>query len=139
MNYTENYQLPQWEETDRVLMADFNAMTAKLEAGLSELLAGLPKLATGTYAGTGEYGASHPNTLTFDFKPYVLLCYNRSSYSTPALFIRGEERYLADYGNSYAEMLLTWGENSVSWYNTEDEHRQLNYESATYRYLAFGW
>ena len=35
MNYTENYQLPQWEENDRILMADFNAMTQKIEAGLT--------------------------------------------------------------------------------------------------------
>ena len=31
MNYTENYQLPQWEETDRVLMADFNAAVAAVK------------------------------------------------------------------------------------------------------------
>lgn len=31
MNYTENYQLNQWEETDRVLMEDFNADNQKIE------------------------------------------------------------------------------------------------------------
>ena len=34
MNYTENYQLNQWEQTDRVLMEDFNADNAKLDAAL---------------------------------------------------------------------------------------------------------
>lgn len=34
MNYTENYQLPQWEETDRVLMEDFNDAMAKVDAGM---------------------------------------------------------------------------------------------------------
>ena len=34
MNYTENYQLNQWEQTDRVLMDDFNADNAKLDAAL---------------------------------------------------------------------------------------------------------
>ena len=28
MNYTTNYHLPQWVETDRILMDDFNDMTA---------------------------------------------------------------------------------------------------------------
>ena len=35
MHYTTNYQLPQWEAADRILMRDFNDMTAKIEAGLT--------------------------------------------------------------------------------------------------------
>lgn len=34
MNYTENYQLNQWEKSDRVLMEDFNADNAKLDTAL---------------------------------------------------------------------------------------------------------
>lgn len=34
MNYTENYHLPQWEETDRVMRTDFNQMCADIESGL---------------------------------------------------------------------------------------------------------
>ena len=37
MNYTQHYQLPQWVETDRIMMDDFNDMTAKLDSGLAEL------------------------------------------------------------------------------------------------------
>ena len=36
MNYTENYHLPQWVKSDRVLMEDFNRMCADIEAGLSQ-------------------------------------------------------------------------------------------------------
>ena len=36
MNYTQNYQLPQWVETDRILMEDFNDMTEKLDAALGD-------------------------------------------------------------------------------------------------------
>ena len=35
MNYTENYHLPQWDETDRILRKDFNQMCANIETGLS--------------------------------------------------------------------------------------------------------
>ena len=35
MNYTENYHLPQWEETDRIMRTDFNQMCADMEAGLN--------------------------------------------------------------------------------------------------------
>ena len=34
MNYTENYQLPQWVESDRVLMDDFNNAMRKIEGGI---------------------------------------------------------------------------------------------------------
>ncbi len=36
MNYTENYHLPQWEETDRIMRVDFNQMCADMEAGLTK-------------------------------------------------------------------------------------------------------
>ena len=35
MNYTNNYHLPQWEKTDRVLMDDFNQAMSRLEEGLN--------------------------------------------------------------------------------------------------------
>jgi ElaB/YqjD/DUF883 family membrane-anchored ribosome-binding protein len=34
MNYTKNYHLPQWDENDRVMRADFNQMCADMENGL---------------------------------------------------------------------------------------------------------
>ncbi len=36
MNYTQNYQLPQWVTTDRVLMADFNDAMAKTDAAIEK-------------------------------------------------------------------------------------------------------
>ena len=36
MKYTENYHLPQWDESDRVLRTDFNQMCADMEAGLGK-------------------------------------------------------------------------------------------------------
>lgn len=35
MNYTENYHLPQWEETDRIMRADFNEAMSNLDSGLT--------------------------------------------------------------------------------------------------------
>ena len=35
MNYTEKYHLPQWAESDRILMTDFNQMCADIEAGIT--------------------------------------------------------------------------------------------------------
>ena len=36
MNYTENYHLPQWVKSDRIMMEDFNAAMAEIESGLTE-------------------------------------------------------------------------------------------------------
>lgn len=35
MNYTENYHLPQWVKTDRIMMEDFNAAMSNIENGLA--------------------------------------------------------------------------------------------------------
>lgn len=43
-NYTEKYELCQWEETDAVLRTDFNEDNAKIEAAL----AGLEKIKQAT-------------------------------------------------------------------------------------------
>ena len=37
MNYTQNYQLPQWVAADRVLMDDFNDAMDKIDEGLTEV------------------------------------------------------------------------------------------------------
>ena len=37
MNKTENYQLNQWEKTDRIMMEDFNGDNAKIDAALKAL------------------------------------------------------------------------------------------------------
>ena len=54
MHYTTNYQLPQWEAADRILMRDFNDMTAKIEAGLTGVNSAIPKIVAGSYTGNGE-------------------------------------------------------------------------------------
>lgn len=35
MNYTNNYHLPQWEKSDKIKMADFNAAMGSIETGLT--------------------------------------------------------------------------------------------------------
>ena len=35
MEYTTNYHLPQWVESDRIMMGDFNQMCSDMEAGLT--------------------------------------------------------------------------------------------------------
>ena len=53
MNYTQNYQLPQWEKTDRIMMDDFNDAMSAIEAGLKELDTQKAHIIAGTYTGDG--------------------------------------------------------------------------------------
>ena len=52
MQKTTNYQLPRWEKTDRILMDDFNGMTAALAAK------GNCRIQAGSYTGTVTFEVS---------------------------------------------------------------------------------
>lgn len=101
-----------------------------------------PKIETGSYVGTGTYGASNPNTLTFGFKPkMVIISVNGTSTYGGAIFMYGQTRssytgVAYNVETSYMP-ILTWNENSVSWYSTHRAYYQLN-ETYTYNYLAIG-
>ena len=147
MNYTQHYQLPQWVETDRIMMSDFNDMTAKLDTGLAAAAQGNCRIVTGSYVGTGTYGSEHPNTLTFTFQPRVIFLdtYADESYnSIPEYYIlfQGAPRFVTPGGNSRNALL--WNENMVSWYYTgraddsDGPERQLNISGRTYHYITIG-
>ena len=68
MKRTQHYQLSQWEKSDKVLMEDFNADNAKIDAAIraeadtraaavravNEALREKIKMAAGTYTGDGQ-------------------------------------------------------------------------------------
>ena len=92
MNYTENYQLPQWEENDRVLMADFNAAMSSIEAAI---LSGIAKAKTFPACVTGGYeGTGAAVTVELGFCPsfLVIIPINKTgSYSSDTLCLMGTE------------------------------------------------
>ena len=76
MNKTANYQLSQWAKSDRVLMEDFNADNAKIDAGIraaethiDQVAATVPKVAVGTYTGNGAARQS----ISVGFRPKAVL------------------------------------------------------------------
>ena len=93
MNYTTNYHLPQWVETDRIMMEDFNQAMADIEEGMSNnaqaaetaqaaaataqasadavadaYTPGNKPYVVGSYTGTGEAA-----TITLGFRPSFLI------------------------------------------------------------------
>ena len=67
MQKTTNYQLPRWEKTDRILMDDFNGMTAALAAK------GNCRIQAGSYTGTWTWGEDGKNTIACSGVPLLLL------------------------------------------------------------------
>ena len=87
MNYTTNYHLPQWVETDRIQMEDFNQAMADIDEGLTAgntsdeqiraiLASGLTP--EGKVMESGRFTiqpstAANTVMVTFDFAPQVVL------------------------------------------------------------------
>ena len=100
--------------------------------------AGNVRIVTGTYVGTGTYGKSHLNSLSFDGtllrisiakqddNENLYRCTLDASSPIPSVL----------YGTIYYSLYCTWTDNKVTWYQTENAERQFNKSGATYRYFA---
>ena len=125
----------------------------------AETLEAAPKIATGSYTGTGTYGSSNPNSLTFDFEPKMVWIYQRVQNEVNELrnFNVSDKVYLhsvstdtltntftkyrgpADNNgnaNSYAKK--SEDGKTISWYNSGDATSQMNANYYDYYYIAFG-
>lgn len=121
------------------------------------------KIETGSYKGTGTYGASDPNILSFSFAPKFVWIYARrqdnseimavnnsygSSSSTtaqgfliPELLTTSYQQKVAPFNegegyNGYAKKSADG--KTLYWYHTINEVKQLNYNQYTYFYIALG-
>ena len=146
MTKTTNYQLNQWAKSDRVMMDDFNADNLKVDsalAALGEAIAAAPKIAVGSYTGSGSCGASSPRTLTFAFQPKIVIVVENSwDYLKAGTALISGQSLSAGIGggtNSGACLSLTvsWSGNSVTWYGPSAE-KQLDIENCEYFYCAVG-
>lgn len=109
---------------------------------LGNLLLKLPlssvQIATGSYVGTGKYGSSNPNSLTFDFDAKAVFV--NSNNGGFAVFVKGTSKnYVASSDSNYplSENSLSWPENSVKWWS-ETVEDQLNESGTKYYYTAIG-
>ena len=96
-----------------------------------------PKIATGSYVGTGKYGASNPNTLTFDFEPKLVLCANNLfDYAGTNQF--GFMWFGQDGGQAQGSKIFSLSGNTLSWYHNTSASNQANQSGATFKYVAIG-
>lgn len=96
---------------------------------------GACKIETGSYTGTGTYGSSNPNILTFSFSPKFVLIHDGADSSTSynnhiAVAVRGSTILSSSDEIGSGSNHLTWGDKSISWYYSGtgggNEYYQLN-------------
>ena len=104
---------------------------------------------TGSYVGTGTFGPDNPNTLTFPFKPDILIIqkrYQEPSANTNLSFaiISAESGFATNQflngknPNGFFTLWVTSTENSISWYAGPSAGAQQNGQNISYYYTAIG-
>lgn len=153
-DYTEHYQLHQWQPQDPFLRTDFNEDLQKIDNTLRQLAdtaatqgeelnqRGNCTIVSGNYIGTGTTGESGSCSLSFAKRPlFVVVVPSKESDSSSTLY-----RLLMMQGSTHAftnaeffesTCTVAWNENGVSWYNYGVADYQCNEKGMTYLYVGF--
>lgn len=121
---------------------------------------GRARCASGSYTGTGVYGTSNKNTITFSFQPkFVIIkepgstsangygggltaffCQSASSPTTQSSTAGGFDGSCQDDARrSFLNgRLQGTGNVTLSWYNSNSARQQMNASGTTYYYVAIG-
>ena len=132
MTKTTNYQLNQWAKSDRLMMDDFNADNAKIDAAL----AAKAEITFGQYTGTGGHGNGNETVLHLGFQPRAVVVFG---YATNGgdhmLMVRPCTTARSCDGNN-TSCSVKWLDDGVQWVNSFYESTQFNRPGQTYYYLA---
>ena len=158
-----------FQSTDEFTMAGFNGKISDINSGvnnaITSALSGFARIETGSYVGTGTYGASNPNTLTFGFAPKFVIFidngyYNGSRTLYMALFQKarnlincellpdsyGDSAYFLGPSGYNGQQYTDWeeaawktnGGKTINWLSTHSDVYQFNEINNTYYYIAIG-
>lgn len=139
--------------TDQFNMANFNEKIADTNTYIQEMVAAVQaagaKIQTGSYVGTGTYGADNPCSLTFDKTPILVVVYLKRIYVSHAGATSGvasalpyEEAFIwvpeqtdapIEYGQG---LIFTYSSNKLQWYNEKQASYQLNNNGTIYKYIV---
>ena len=141
LNYTEHYQLNQWEPTDRVLREDFNEDNRKIEAALGAIQQLTVRFITGSYIGDGSTAARE---FYLGARPkFLLLCRDSegdgSSFYQSAFIAEDFQYTFMEAGKSVSSALklLTFTDTGFTLQSGElHAEKGFNRSGKQYRYLA---
>lgn len=104
------------------------------------------QLSFGSYRGTDTYGASNPNSLTFDFVPRIVIVTQNDNISlAPSSVGTWGGGFMWTYGaisvkcgdNSNYELVTELNGTTLTWYSEKNSYTQQN-SNYTYNYIAIG-
>lgn len=98
------------------------------------------KSASGTYTGTGTYGSSNPNSLTFDFTPKVVFIGTSTETNAAQIaYVWGSNVFAVAVNNGSVMNTVTVTGNTMSWYSASSlADFQMNASGEVYHYVAIG-
>ena len=154
MNQTTNYQLSQWESTDRILMSDFNSDNAKLDAALKSHDAALKENADDIAAVKTQLDANGAAHAGFGNCDIYITSYVGNGAASKTLTFNGDPKFI--FISAYNGWLsitagalagkglngldpttpsLTWGNKSVT-YQAQLPQEACNLSGVTYSVMA---
>lgn len=143
-DYTEHYQLHQWQPQDPFLRTDFNEDLQKIDTALEKHeqltaahAAAIPKLGNcqlyyTTYEGNGL--TTKPRSHTFPAKPLVVMVFEADGGMGICAW-RGATHTNLNY-STMQRLELTWGERDVSWYVDSIPDYSFNKSGKQYQIIA---
>ena len=123
------------EKTDVALTglnAEFSARIADVAAAMGSG-GSTARIAYGSYFGQGRSGSAQKVSLTFEFRP-MLVVDTHVDGSHGLVLVRGA---FESYTTGNATASVSWGSNSVSYYS-DNTSGQLDEENEQYVYVAMG-
>ncbi len=97
-------------------------------------LGGGARIEVGSYVGTGTWGSSNKNSLTFGFVPKIIFVqgYENSSHFHAINGVKTSQ------GSKSYNTVFLWEDKTVSWYGQSNLSGQYNNPNEIYHYIAIG-
>ena len=145
MNQTANYQLCQWDPTDRILMEDFNSDNSKIDAALAGLAGQISAVSAGmgncemevlTYTGAG---GAEPRKITFSQVPDVFLVAGNLAFimgqggKATAILTCKDATYSESFVN---DVDVAWSGSQLTLTNTVNARYQMDTKNKPYWVLG---
>lgn len=92
------------------------------------------QIQTGTYVGSGVYGSTNQNSLTFEFVPKIVIVLSKTE---TALNNQDSFIYIGQPGSTWNQM-FDLNLKTLSWHSERSEQKQCNTAGSTYYYVAIG-
>lgn len=106
---------------------------------LATIASGFAKIETGSYTGTGVYGTSNKNSITFSITPKIVLIVAASGTQMYTPYIFGGGAFSTGTKATNYQQIVTVNRKTMEWYSDGgNAGYQLNTSGVVYTYCAIG-